>query len=275
MSETAPTPLTLRSFWHDLPREGQLLLSIVVLEFLGTGLVLPFLVVYLHEIRGFSLSDVGLLIGLGPLIGFLVVGPGGAAIDSLRRAPGDPRRHGADDRRRRRAGLRPDAAGGRARGLAPGHRLGNRLAGVAEPDRGGRAVRAAAALLRRQLHPAQPRHRDRRHHRRALRRRERPRHLPADLPRRRGQLPADPLPAAVPAPPPGRPAGPRRGRAAGDRVLPPGAAASGGGDGGGAQLRVGATSATPSSTPAPRRSPATSARSRPRASASPTPATPW
>jgi MFS family permease len=52
-------------------------------QFLGTGLVLPFLVVYLHEIRGFSLSDVGLLIGLGPLIGFLIVGPGGAAIDSL------------------------------------------------------------------------------------------------------------------------------------------------------------------------------------------------
>src|SRR5262249_30894803 len=34
------------------------------------------------EIRGFALSDVGLLIGLGPLLGFLVVGPGGAAIDS-------------------------------------------------------------------------------------------------------------------------------------------------------------------------------------------------
>ena len=83
MSETTPTaPLTLRSFWHDLPREGQLLLSVVVFEFLGTGLVLPFLVVYLHEIRGFSLSDVGLLIGLGPLIGFLIVGPGGAAIDT-------------------------------------------------------------------------------------------------------------------------------------------------------------------------------------------------
>jgi MFS family permease len=83
MSETSTTPpLTLRSFWHDLPREGRMLLSVVVIEFLGTGLVLPFLVVYLHEIRGFALSDVGLLIGLGPLIGFLVVGPAGAAIDT-------------------------------------------------------------------------------------------------------------------------------------------------------------------------------------------------
>jgi MFS family permease len=80
MSET-PRPPTLTSFWHDLPREGRLLLSIVVVQFLGTGLVLPFLVVYLHEIRGFSLSDVGLLIGLGPLMGFAAVGPGGAIID--------------------------------------------------------------------------------------------------------------------------------------------------------------------------------------------------
>jgi MFS family permease len=81
MSETTSRPPSLTTFWHDLPREGRLLLSVVVVEFLGTGLVLPFLVVYLHEIRGFSLSDVGWLIGLGPLVGFLVVGPGGAVID--------------------------------------------------------------------------------------------------------------------------------------------------------------------------------------------------
>ena len=82
MSEsTTPSPATLSSFWHDLPREGKLLLSIVVVQFLGTGLVLPFLVVYLHEIRGFALGDVGLLIGLGPLMGFLAVGPGGTIID--------------------------------------------------------------------------------------------------------------------------------------------------------------------------------------------------
>jgi MFS family permease len=73
----------LTSFWHDLPREAKLLLSVVVLEFLGTGLVLPFHVVYLHEVRGFALSDVGLLLALPPLVGFLVVGPGGSAIDRL------------------------------------------------------------------------------------------------------------------------------------------------------------------------------------------------
>lgn len=81
MTRTPASPATLRSFWHDLPREGRLLLSIVVVQFLGTGLVLPFLVVYLHEIRGFSLDDVGMLIGLGPLMGFVAVGPGGAVID--------------------------------------------------------------------------------------------------------------------------------------------------------------------------------------------------
>lgn len=81
MSENAPAPLTLRSFWHDLPREGKLLLSVVVFEFIGTGLVLPFNVVYLHEVRDFALSDAGLLLALPPLVGFLVVGPGGTAID--------------------------------------------------------------------------------------------------------------------------------------------------------------------------------------------------
>src|SRR3954471_4614224 len=69
------------SFWRDLPREGRLMLSIVAIQFLGTGLVLPFHVVYLHEVRDFPLSDVGLLLGVPPLMGLLVVGPGGTAID--------------------------------------------------------------------------------------------------------------------------------------------------------------------------------------------------
>src|SRR3954454_2402098 len=80
-SPTAPARPTLRSFWHDLPREGKLLLSVVVFEFIGTGLVLPFNVVYLHEVRGFTLSNAGLLLALPPLVGLLVVGPGGTAID--------------------------------------------------------------------------------------------------------------------------------------------------------------------------------------------------
>lgn len=83
MSASTTARPSIASFWHDLPREGKLLLSVVVLEFFGTGLVLPFHVVYLHEVRGFALSDVGLLLALPPLLGFLVVGPGGSAIDRL------------------------------------------------------------------------------------------------------------------------------------------------------------------------------------------------
>ena len=63
MSTPAERP-SLASFWHDLPREGKLLLSVIVFEFIGTGLVLPFHVVYLHEVRDFALSDVGLLLAL-------------------------------------------------------------------------------------------------------------------------------------------------------------------------------------------------------------------
>lgn len=86
---SSPTPAKprLRDFWHDLPREGRLLLSIVVFEFLGTGLILPFNVVYLHEVRGFPLSQAGLLLGLPALVGLLVVGPGGTIIDRVGARP--------------------------------------------------------------------------------------------------------------------------------------------------------------------------------------------
>ena len=82
MTET-PTKAPLKAFWHDLPREGKLLLSVVVFEFIGTGLVLPFWVVYLHEVRDFSLTTAGLLLGIQPLTGLLAVGPGGAIIDRI------------------------------------------------------------------------------------------------------------------------------------------------------------------------------------------------
>ncbi len=78
-----PSPVPLRTFWTDLPREGRLLLSVVAFQFIGTGLVLPFWVVYLHEIRGFGLDTVGLLMALLSLAGFMVVGPGGVVIDRI------------------------------------------------------------------------------------------------------------------------------------------------------------------------------------------------
>ena len=51
MSTHSTARPTLSSFWHDLPRDGKLLISTVVFSSLGTGLVLPFMVVYLHEVR--------------------------------------------------------------------------------------------------------------------------------------------------------------------------------------------------------------------------------
>ncbi|MDQ6641223.1 MAG: MFS transporter, partial [Actinomycetota bacterium] len=80
---TKPTRPPLRDFWRDLPREGRLLLSVVALQFIGTGLVLPFWVVYLHEILGFSLDTTGLLLALLPAAGFVIVAPGGALIDRI------------------------------------------------------------------------------------------------------------------------------------------------------------------------------------------------
>ena len=74
---------TLRSFWQDLPREGKYLLSTIIVDFIGNGLVMPFNVVYLHEVRGFELARVGLLLSLPALVALLVVGPVGALIDRI------------------------------------------------------------------------------------------------------------------------------------------------------------------------------------------------
>ena len=73
----------MASFWHDLPREGKLLISVVVFEFIGTGLVLPFWVVYLHEVRGFGLDTVGVLLAVLPLAGMVSSLAAGPAIDRL------------------------------------------------------------------------------------------------------------------------------------------------------------------------------------------------
>lgn len=73
----------LSSFWRDLPREGKFLISTVIFSAVGTGLVLPFLVVYLHEVRDFPLETVGLLLALQAGVGIAVVPPIGALIDRI------------------------------------------------------------------------------------------------------------------------------------------------------------------------------------------------
>ena len=83
MSTSSPARPKLSSFWRDLPREGKLLISTVVFSAVGTGLVLPFMVVYLHEVRDIPLEAVGLLLALQAGVGIAVVPPIGALIDRI------------------------------------------------------------------------------------------------------------------------------------------------------------------------------------------------
>lgn len=57
------------------------MLSVVAFEFIGTGLVLPFWVVYFHELRGHSLDVVGILLAVMSGAGALASMPGGMLID--------------------------------------------------------------------------------------------------------------------------------------------------------------------------------------------------
>jgi MFS family permease len=68
-------------FWSELPHDGRWLLSTVVVQFFGRGLTLPFTIIYLHEVRGFSLGLSGTLMGLIAVVGLLVTGPAGALVD--------------------------------------------------------------------------------------------------------------------------------------------------------------------------------------------------
>lgn len=74
---------SLASFWHDLPRAGKFLLSTVIIDFIGNGLVMPFSVVYLHEVRHFELQHVGFLLAIPAVVGMLMVGPAGVVIDRI------------------------------------------------------------------------------------------------------------------------------------------------------------------------------------------------
>ena len=73
----------VRGFWRALPREGRFLLSTVALQHLGRGMTLPFTVIYLHEVRDFSLETSGTLMGLMAVIA-AVYGPiAGAFVDRV------------------------------------------------------------------------------------------------------------------------------------------------------------------------------------------------
>ena len=64
-----------------LSRDARLLLIGVASDALGTGLILPFLVIYLHEVRGISVDVVGLLAALPAAVALTLLGPLGVIID--------------------------------------------------------------------------------------------------------------------------------------------------------------------------------------------------
>ncbi len=75
--------MTLRQFWSQLSPEGRWLLSTVAVQTLGRGLTLPFTVIYLHEVRGFSLDLAGTLMAFIAVVALAVTGPGGALTDRI------------------------------------------------------------------------------------------------------------------------------------------------------------------------------------------------
>ncbi|MCU0265284.1 MAG: MFS transporter [Actinomycetia bacterium] len=66
-----------------LPRSARRLLGATTLSALGNGLVLPFLVVYLHDVRGLPTSVAGLVVAWQALVGFVLAPLGGALIDRV------------------------------------------------------------------------------------------------------------------------------------------------------------------------------------------------
>lgn len=72
---------SLASFWSGLPTPGRWLLSTIAIQTLGRGLTLPFTIIYLNEVRHIGLGLSGTLMSLIAIVGLLVTGVGGSAID--------------------------------------------------------------------------------------------------------------------------------------------------------------------------------------------------
>jgi MFS family permease len=66
-----------------LPVAARRLLTGTALSALGNGLVLPFLVVYLHDVRGMSTAVAGLVIAWQAVIGFAIAPLSGALVDRV------------------------------------------------------------------------------------------------------------------------------------------------------------------------------------------------
>jgi MFS family permease len=67
----------------ELPRDGWILLAGDAVSAVGSGLTLPFLLVYLHELRGLGLGEAGLALSVVALAGFAGNPAGGSLVDRV------------------------------------------------------------------------------------------------------------------------------------------------------------------------------------------------
>ena len=148
-------------------------------------MTLPFTIIYVHEVRGVPLDVAGLLMGLIAVVALARHGAGRGADRPPRLAGGRRLGQRGPDGRLRGPGLRHHRAGVRAGVHAARHQLRRRLAGVQRLHLDHRLGSPAHPVLRHQLRPGQPRHRDRRHRQRVPHRRRPAGHVHGDLPRRR------------------------------------------------------------------------------------------
>jgi MFS family permease len=70
-------------FLPDLPHEGWILLAGDAVSAVGSGLTLPFLLVYLHDVRGLGLGEAGLALSVVALAGFAGNPIGGSLVDRV------------------------------------------------------------------------------------------------------------------------------------------------------------------------------------------------
>jgi MFS family permease len=73
----------VRSLVPRLDRAGWILQTGGLVNSIGTGLVYPFTIIYLHNVRGFSLGSAGAIVALFGGVGFLLTPVAGAAIDRI------------------------------------------------------------------------------------------------------------------------------------------------------------------------------------------------
>ena len=71
----------MRTLVPELPRGAWTLLAVDAISALGSGMTLPFLLVYLHDVRGLGLGAAGLAVSAVALAGFAGNPIGGSRAD--------------------------------------------------------------------------------------------------------------------------------------------------------------------------------------------------